>query len=150
MRSRSRQWMALPGALVLVLALSACSHLHWPWHRSPPPAPVPVHEVDLTGAAAGFPQYWKRNTLVIDLSGASGTGTATAKPVDGTTWPVRIAFRVRPGSIAVLEVRGAERVTLPITPAGSASVDLELPPGVYTEKTPELSVSWGPVPAPAQ
>ena len=44
--------------------------------RRPPP-PAAVHEVDLSGAgAAGFPQYWKRNTLLIDLSAAGGSATS--------------------------------------------------------------------------
>ena len=137
-------------ALALVLT-GGCSHLKWPWHHTPPPPPVPVHEVDLAGAEAeGFPQYWKRNTLLIDLSAASGTGSITVTPVAGTTWPVRLALRVRPGAIAALEVRGDERVSLPISSAGSAPLDLELTPGVYTPKTPQLSVSWGPTPAAAQ
>jgi hypothetical protein len=57
---------------------------------------------------------------------------------------VRLAFRVRPGAFAVLEVRGDERVSLPINPTGSAPIDLQLAPGVYTPKTPQLTVSWGP------
>jgi hypothetical protein len=149
MRLTSRGY-AVPGAaLALALVLSAgCSHLNWPWHHAPSPPPVPVHEVDLTGAGAeGFPQYWKRNTLLIDLSAASGSGTLTVKPVAGTTWPVRLAFRVRPGAIASLEVRGDERVSLPISAAAGSALDLELTPGVYTPKTQELTVSWGPAAA---
>ena len=151
MQSRSRGYAVRGTALGLALVLTAgCSHLHWPWHHAPPPPPVPVHEVDLTGAgAAGFPQYWKRNTLLIDLSAASGSGTLTVKPVAGTTWPVRVAFRVRPGAMAALEVRGEQRVSLPISAAGNAAIDLELTPGIYTAKTPELTVSWGPVAAAA-
>jgi hypothetical protein len=151
MRLTSRGY-AVPGAaLALALVLSAgCSHLNWPWHHAPPPPPGPVHEVDLTGAGAeGFPQYWKRNTLLIDLSAASGSGTLTVKPVAGTTWPVRLAFRVRPGAIAALEVRGDERVSLPISSAAGAALDLELTPGIYTPKTPQLTVSWGPAGAAA-
>ena len=43
-----------------------------PSTRSRSRRPRSVHEVDLVnadGSAASFPQYWKRNTLVIDLSG---------------------------------------------------------------------------------
>jgi len=146
MRLRSRGYAVRGTALALALVLiGGCSHLHWPWHRAPPAGPVPVHEVELTGAGAGgFPQYWKRNTLLIDLSAASGSGTLTVKPVAGTTWPVRVAFRVRPGAIGALEVRGDERVSLPISGAAGAAIDLELTPGVYTPKTPQLTVSWGP------
>jgi len=133
-------------ALVLALAgvlLTACSHLHWPWHKSPPPPPVPVHEVDLAGAGLeGAPQYWKRNTLLIDLSAAAGSGTLTVKPVAGTTWPVRLAFRVTP-AIGVLEVEGAQRLRLPLTQSAGAPLDLELPPGIYNAKTEALTVRFG-------
>ena len=147
MRTRSELGGAVrAAALALALVVVAgCSHLHWPWHHAPPPAPVPVHEVDLSGAGLeGAPQYWKRNTLLIDLSAASGTGSITVKPVAGTSWPVRLAFRVTPGAIAVLEVRGAQRVSLPINPTAGAPIDLELSPEIYTPKTPQLMVSFGP------
>jgi hypothetical protein len=130
--------------VALLLLSGGCSHMHWPWHRSPPPAPTPVHELDISGASATFPQYWKRNTLLVDLSAASGSGSITLKPVEGTTWPVRIAFRVRPGSIAVLDVRGAERTLLPINGSGTSPVDLELSPGMFTPTTPQMTVTWGP------
>ena len=123
--------------------------MHWPWHRNPPPPPTPVHELDVTGAAADtYPQYWKRNTLLVDLSAASGSGSITLKPVQGTTWPVRIAFRVTPGAIGVLDVRGAERTLLPITGTAGPAVDLELAASMYTATTPQMTVSWGPA-APA-
>jgi hypothetical protein len=145
MQSRSPVARAVRG-LTLVLAaslLAACAHLHWPWHKSPPPPPVPVHEVDLAGAGLeGAPQYWKRNTLLIDLSAATGSGTLTVKPVAGTTWPVRVAFRVAP-AIGVLEVEGAQRLRLPITQSGGTPVDLELPPGIYNAKTEALTVHLG-------
>jgi hypothetical protein len=129
----------------LALLLAACSSLHWPWHHAPPAPPAPVHELDITGAAAdAYPQYWKRNTLLVDLSAASGTGTLTLKPVSGTSWPVRLAFRVTPGSIGTLRVHGAERTVLPITPGGGQPIDLELTPGIYTSATDHLTVSWGP------
>jgi hypothetical protein len=123
--------------------LAACSHLHWPWNHGPPPPPVPVHEVDLAGAGLeGAPQYWKRNTLLIDLSGASGSGTLTVKPVAGTTWPVRLAFRVSP-AMGVLEVEGAQRLRLPISQSAGPPLDLELPPGIYSAKTEALTVRFG-------
>lgn len=131
--------------LSAVFAVSGCSHLHWPWHRRAPQAPAPVHELDITGAAAdSFPQYWKRNTLLVDLSSAGGAGSLTLKPAGGGSWPVRLALRVRPGAFGALEVRGAERVVLPINPAAGVPVDLELTPGVYRPDTPQISVSWGP------
>jgi len=132
----------------LALSVGGCGHLHWPWHHQPAPAPVPVHELDISGAASptAFPQYWQRNTLLVDLSAASGAGSITLKPIAGTTWPVRLAFRVTPGAIAALEVRAAERTVLPITPGSSKPVDLELAPDIYTPSTPQMTVSWGPTP----
>ena len=144
-RSKARAVVrALATAMALVL-VTGCTHLHWPWHHPPPPPPAPVHELDMSGAGeAGFPQYWKRNTLLVDLRGASGSGSAVMKPIAGTTWPVRLAFRVTPGGIGTLEVRGEQRVLLPINASGVKPIELELPPGVYTAKTPEITVSWGP------
>ena len=137
-------------ALVMVpavLATAGCGHLapHWPWHHAPSAPAAPVHELDISGAPAAdaFPQSWKRNTLVVDLSAASGSGSITLKPRPGTTWPVRLALRITPGSIAELDVRGAQRLVLPITPSGGKPVDLELAPGVYSSSTPQLTVSWG-------
>jgi hypothetical protein len=144
------QAVACVAALVLAVALSGCSSLKalWPWHHSasaPPPPPPPVHALDITGAAAAsFTQHWQRNTLVVDLSAASGSGSITLKPVEGVGWPLRLAFRVTPGSIGALEVHAAQRTILPITTAGGKPVVLELTPGVYMPATPEMTVAWGP------
>jgi hypothetical protein len=133
-------------AVLGTLAMAtACSH--WPWQHQPPPPPPEVHELDVSGASAGhFPQYWKRNALLLDLSGASGSGSIVLKPATDAGWPVRLALRVTPGAVGALEVRGEERVDLPITP-GPKPVDLELTPGLYSAHTHELTVSWGPAPA---
>jgi hypothetical protein len=128
--------------------IAGCGHLspHWPWQHRPAPAAAPVHELDISGApgADAFAQNWKRNTLLIDLSAASGSGSITLKPVSGGGWPMRLAFRVTPGAIGVLEVRAAQRVSLPISSGGGKTVDLELPAGVYTLTSPQMKVSWGP------
>jgi len=132
---------------VLATSVSGCSTLkaHWPWHHSAPPPPPPAHALDISGGAAnGFPQFWKRNTLVVDMSAASGSGSITLRPVEGVSWPLRLAFRVTPGSIGALEVHGAQRMMLPITTAGGKPVYLELTPGVYTPATPEMTIAWGP------
>jgi hypothetical protein len=142
-------------AAVLVLLAGGCAHLpamHWPWHQRPASAAAPVHELDISAAAgvpSSFPQYWKRNTLVVDLTGASGSGSITLKPADGAAWPVRLAFRVAPGAIGVLEVRADQRLNLPITPAAGKPIDLELTPRMYTSRTPQMSVTWGPISSPA-
>jgi hypothetical protein len=97
-----------------------------------------------TGTSADYPQYWKRNTLLVDLRSAPPQGGLVLQPRSGTQWPVRVAFRVTPGSIGVLEVRGASRLVLPVATGGGAPIDLELPPGVYVSKTPNLMVHWSP------
>jgi hypothetical protein len=151
--------VVLTGALALIVSLSGCSHLpsmhfpsmHWPWHHAAPPPPE-VHELDETsqgGASASFPQYWSRNTLVVNLQGASGSGSVVLKPREGTAWPVRIAFKVMPGTIGELEVQGAQRTVLPITTAGAQPVLLELSPGIYVPKTRQMTVSWSPNTTPA-
>ena len=141
--------LAATALLAAVLAAGGCSHLHamhWPWHHRPPPPAAAVHELDLSSTAldpGSIRQYWKRNTLIVDLSAASGSGSITLKPAAGSRWPARLAFRVTPGAIGLLEVRGEQHLSLPITPAGKP-VDLELAPRLYNSKTPQLSASWGP------
>jgi hypothetical protein len=135
------------------LVLSACSSLHapkiWPFYKKPKPAPEVVHEVDLVnadGTPASFPQYWKRNALVIDLSSASGSGSVTAKLPAETTWPVRVAVRVRPGSVQQIEVQGEERSVLPVAAEGSLPIDIELMPSVFRPTTQALYINWGSMP----
>ncbi|HEY0340531.1 MAG TPA: hypothetical protein VGC34_06990 [Steroidobacteraceae bacterium] len=140
------------GTVALATLLAGCSHLHWPWHRKPPPPPPQVHELDESsdgGASASFPQYWMRNTLVVDLQSASGSGSVTLKPREHTMWPVRIALKVVPGSVGEIEIRANQRVVLPVTTSGVKPVVLELSPRTYTMKTPQIVVSWGPMVVPA-
>jgi hypothetical protein len=107
-----------------------------------------VNELAITGAdgaaAQGFPQYWKRNTLIVDLQGASGTGSIALKPGAAGKWPVRIAFRVMPGTVGLIEVQAEQRMLMPVTREGTKPVDLELVPGVYTPQTPQITVRWEP------
>ena len=141
--------------LAATLSLVGCSHMpsmHWPWHHKPAPPPPEVHELDEAGeggAAASFPQYWMRNVLIVDLQGASGSGSVVLKPRAGTAWPVRIAFKVMPGTIGELEIKARQRTVLPVTAEGAKPVVLELSPGAYFSKTPQMVVSWGPNPTPA-
>jgi hypothetical protein len=90
-----------------------------------------------------------RNTLVVDLKGVSGSGSVTLKPREHTTWPVRIALKIVPGSVGELEIKANQRVVLPVTTAGAKPVVLELSPRTYTMKTPQIVVSWGPMVVPA-
>jgi hypothetical protein len=151
---RTRRLVALLALLGPLGMLGACSHLHWPFHRKPPPQPEVAHELVVTApdgtTAAPYPQYWKRNTVVVDLQGASGTGGIVLKPrPGGAGWPVRIALRMKPGAVGQLEVRADQRAIIPVTPSGTQPVDLELPPGLYTAKSEQITVQWGPANEPA-
>jgi hypothetical protein len=132
------------------LALSACAMPKiWPFYKKPKPVPEAVHELDLVntdGSPASFAQYWKRNTLVIDLSAVSGMGGIAARLPDATPWPVRIAVRVRPGSVQQLEIQGEERNVLPVTTEGVEPIDLTLAPSVYRPTTAAIYISWGSMP----
>jgi len=121
----------------------------WPFYKKPKPVPEVVHELDLVnadGTAASFPQYWKRNTLVIDLSGASGAGTVAARLPADSTWPVRVAVRVQPGSVQQVEIIGEERNVLAVTREGSAPLDVEFAPSIYRPNTGTIYINWGPMP----
>lgn len=121
----------------------------WPFHKKAKPGPAAVHELNLVnadGSEATYPQYWVRNTLVVDLSGVGGTGSVAARLPEETTWPVRVAVRVRPGSVDQLEVLGEERNVLPVSKDGMKPIDLTLAPSVYTPKTAAIYISWGPQP----
>jgi hypothetical protein len=152
-----RPILAARTAIVLIaLSGAGCSHLphpHWPWHGKSAPAPEVVHELVITspqGADMAFPQYWKGNTLVVDMRLAGAQGKAIMKPREHTFWPVRIAFRVMPGQFGALEVRAQQRAVLPITTSGTKPVDMQLDPGVFIMKSPQMAVSWGPAQQPAE
>jgi hypothetical protein len=57
-------------------------------------------------------------------------------------WPVRIAFRMSPSRFETLQVRGAQRIVLPLSTAGGV-VQAELPASAYDKDTKSLAVSWG-------
>ena len=156
MKFRLAPGLALAAACCV--ALTACSsysvQMGWPpIHKKPTPAPEAVNELKLVnadGTPANFPQYWKRNTLVIDLSaiGGGGMGAAghfAAQLPEGTTWPVRVGVRVRPGSVGQIEILGEERNILPVAAEGTAPIDLEFAPSVYTARTAAIYISWGPM-----
>jgi hypothetical protein len=126
------------------LVLSGCA-MHWPWKRRPVPPPQPVQQVSIASDAAGavvtIPQYWDRNTLLLDLSGVSGEGAANITPIKALGWPIRLEFRVRPGSIKLLEVLGAQRVQYAV-PAQGEPLLLKLAPSAYHADTPQITLRW--------
>ncbi len=133
------------------LTLAACGHMPklWPFGKKTKAGPQAVSELNLVnadGSPATFPQYWSRNTLVIDLSDASGSGNVAARLPPDTTWPVRMAVRVRPGGVQQVEILGEERNVLPVITAGTKAIDLEFAPSVYTPRTAAIYISWGPMP----
>jgi hypothetical protein len=132
-------------ASCLAMMLAACGHL--PWGAKTDAPPERVNELIETASDGtptnAFPQFWKRNTLVVDLGTAAPTGgTLVLKPKEGGKWPVRLAFRVMPGSIGLIEVQADQRLLMPVTREGTRPVDLELVPGVYTATTPQITVKW--------
>jgi len=146
--------MAAGGLLAAMLALGGCASVssHLPWrHRAPPPPEVStaLTVAAADGSAQSWPQFWLRNDVVLDLSGVAASGTAVVMPRAGLAWPVRVALRVRPGSIGAIDVRGAQRLVLPVPASGAGTVDLELPPGIYVAATKQMTLTWGPASVPA-
>lgn len=129
--------------------LSGCASVtaHLPWRHGAPPPPEVSRALTVAmpgGGALAWPQIWMRNDVVLDMSGVAPAGAAVVAPRTGLAWPVRVALRVVPGSIGVIDVRGAQRWVVPVPAAGATAVDLELPAGVYQPATRQLTVSWGP------
>ena len=60
---------------------------------------------------------------------------------------MRVAVRVRPGSVGQIEIQGEERNVLAVATVGTQPIDLEFAPSVYTPNTAAIYISWGPMPA---
>jgi hypothetical protein len=152
--SGSSGWARLAALVVLgSLALTGCARMAklWPWGATPQVAPQAVSEIvveSASGAAVTIPQYWSRNTLVLDMQSVAGSGAVVLRAREGATWPVRLAFRVTPGQFGALDVRGDQRAYYPIGTEGAAPLELLLSPSIYGKATPEIRVSWGPTAAP--
>jgi hypothetical protein len=141
----NRLALIVAGSLVLG-GCTSTPHKWWPFHKKAKPAPEVVHEVDLVnadGTPANYPQIWKRNTLVIDLSGVSGSGAVTARLPADTTWPVRVAVRVQPGSVQQVEVQGEERNVMAVSTEAGLPIDLEFASSVYRKTTAAIYINWG-------
>jgi hypothetical protein len=130
--------------LLALLSLGGCA-MHWPWrHRAPPP-PQSVHQVGVAAEDGGpmpaLSQFWDRNTLLLDLTAMSASGGATLTPIKALGWPVRLEFKVRPGSIARLEVLADQRVVYTVASQGPPTL-LKLGPGVYHADTARITLRW--------
>jgi hypothetical protein len=137
--------MLRAGLLAAVLVLAGCASLSrlWPFgHGQVETERVAVLAIDVQGQGVVLPQYWMRNTLVVDLSGVPAKGSATLRPAEGKAWPARIALRMSAQAFGVVEVRGAQRVVMPVAGNGKP-VTAELPPGIYEAGTPDIVLSWG-------
>jgi len=146
---RVRALVVLAAVAGLGTALPAWA-LHWPWHHHAKVASTQAVSVlaVMDGGAptaahgARIAQYWERNTLLVDITHLRGAGSATLTPVAANGgWPVRLEFRVQPGTIARLQVQGAQRVTF-VVPAHGAAEVLKLDPGVYLADTAHITVRW--------
>ena len=124
-------------ALALCMSVSACG-MHWPWRQRAPAAPQPVQVLSIQGGAAIL-QFWDRNTLLLDLSALSGEGEASLHAPHA--WPVRLEFKVQPGSMAQLEVRALARTVFEV-PAQGKPVLLKVAPGAYASDTPQITIRW--------
>lgn len=142
---RNRAILLLAAGL---LATGGCATVksHWPFGKGKVAAPELVQELSLQSTTAEATptvlQYWERNTLVVDLTNVASAGQLQLVRDPGRTWPVRVAFRMLPGRFEALEVRGAQRVVLPVA-AGSGNVTVLLPPGAYDGSTTRLALRWG-------
>ena len=137
-------------ATALCILPAACKSMpkpHWPWTAKPaamePLANQVAFEVPAGAMAIELPQHWRRNTLVIDLSGVSGSGSVAMRSKASAGWPVRLALRIRPGTVGSVEVTADQRMVLPVSAAaGAVTVDVALSPSLYTAKTPLITLSW--------
>lgn len=146
---RNRALAAVTLACLAMLAGCATVKSYWPFVRRAAPPPEAVNELVVTTPENSPPQvvlqYWERNTLVLDLQNSASTGQILVALRAGQAWPARIGFRMSTTRFEALEVRGAQRVVLPVSSQGAGPVTVELPPGVHAAATPQIAVRWGAV-----
>jgi hypothetical protein len=136
-------------ALACVGSVSGCATVKswWPWDAPPPAVPPLVRELNVNVPAdMSMPvvvQSWERNTLVLDLQQVPPTGQFILTRDGDKPWPVRIAFRMSPSRFETLQVRGAQRIVLPLSTGDGGIVQAELPASAYDKDTKSLQVSWG-------
>ena len=138
-------------AIALLGVLAGCSHLprpHWrgPGHKAAPPPPE-VHELTISRRRRGttaFPQYWKRNTLLVDLQSGERHGRHRPEARAGNHVAGQDCVQGHARAVRRAGGSGERALRLPITAQGAKPIDLELSPDIYTPRTPQLTVTWGP------
>jgi hypothetical protein len=148
MNNMVRNPVILSLVVASALALPGCGTVRhvWPFGRATVIAPQPVQELEVLApsgqAAAPVLQFWERNTLVIDLQGVPPTGQFQLLRKAGGEWPVRLALRMLPGRFEAIELRGAQRVLMPVA-QGTQAITIEVPAAVYATAAEQLTVTWG-------
>lgn len=140
------RWFVAGLAVLLLGASVSNAFTWWPFKKKAALPPQEVQVLGLQTPAGSTPllkQFWERNVLVIDMQAAGPSGaTLLTAPTEGR-WPARISFRAAVGQFAVLEVRGLQRVVLPLRSDGPGPVTLALDHTVWTQQTPQLELIWG-------
>lgn len=140
------RWFAAGLVALIFGAASSNAFTLWPFKKKPAPPPQQVQVLGLQSPSGSTPplkQFWERNVLVIDMQSAGASGAVfLSAPTEGR-WPVRISFRAAVGQFAVLEVRGLQRVILPLRSAGPGPVTVALDHTAWTQQTPQLELIWG-------
>ena len=139
-------------AVACCLALTACSsykvQMGWPpIYKKPAPVPEAVNELNLVnadGTPANFPQYWKRNTLVIDLSAIGAAGNFAARFRKAPPGRCASAFGCAPAASGKSRSWARSAMSCRWPPKGLLPIDLEFAPSVYTPRTAAIYISWGP------
>src|SRR4026207_2288640 len=100
MNRKARRFVRAAAFCVLVLGAASCAHippLTWPWRARTAAPPRAVEVVAIRSEdgvpVRAFPQYWLRNTLLIDLSGAAPSGTIVLGRRGAGACPGRAALR---------------------------------------------------------
>src|SRR5688572_18475849 len=98
LRKREGRYMIRAITLVFpAVMLIACAHRGGPEDQAPRAVNELMEFAEDGTPTSAFPQYWKRNTLVIDMQAAASAGKFNLKPRKGQRWPMRVALRVLPG-----------------------------------------------------
>ena len=151
---RTLRFVATTLAVILTVGAAAgCKSMpklkykpHWPWGAKPAAVEPEANQIAWEAVEGGtlmqFPQSWARNTLVINMTSATGAGSVRMTAKASMGWPVRMALRVKPGSIASIEIQGAQRVIIPVLASSAASIDLPIEADAYLARTPTITLSW--------